>query len=266
MRVRTGGLVLLMLVASAGSAYGQGGARDLGAGPVVQAEVQKTLAAPEPPAWGTLAETAVVIGGTNLVPPRNTSTWNMSNNTTGIGLVLTGGGADWYHQVNVPSGAVVTKVTIEACDTTATGELLFVLAKGVAPGASSASYITAVGTTGFAAMPGCAFFTVSVPGGSQMLNPTQNLWVIVNWFGVVGAEGQLNSIRLFYRLQVSPAPSTATFSDVPVGNPLHRFVEALAASGITGGCGSGNYCPDAPLTRGQMAVFLAAALGLHFPN
>ena len=32
------------------------------------------------------------------------------------------------------------------------------------------------------------------------------------------------------------------------------------------GCGSGNYCPDANLTRGQMAVFLSKAMGLHFPN
>jgi hypothetical protein len=26
------------------------------------------------------------------------------------------------------------------------------------------------------------------------------------------------------------------------------------------------YCPDAPLTRGKMAVFLAKALGLDWPN
>ena len=56
------------------------------------------------------------------------------------------------------------------------------------------------------------------------------------------------------------------FNDMPVGHPLRDFVEALAGSGITGGCGGGNYCPDAPLTRGQMAVFLAVALGLHWPN
>jgi S-layer homology domain len=68
------------------------------------------------------------------------------------------------------------------------------------------------------------------------------------------------------RLQVSPAPATATFADVPVGDPFHRFVEALVAAGITAGCGGGNYCPNAPITRGQMAVFLAAALGLHWPN
>jgi hypothetical protein len=68
-----------------------------------------------------------------------------------------------------------------------------------------------------------------------------------------------------YTLQVSPDPTSATFADVPVGHPFHQFVEALASSGITAGCGGGNYCPDSPLTRGQMAVFLAKALGLQFP-
>jgi hypothetical protein len=63
---------------------------------------------------------------------------------------------------------------------------------------------------------------------------------------------------------VSPAPATATFGDVPTSHPFFRYVEALVASGITAGCGGGNYCPDAALTRGQMAVFLSKALGLHF--
>ena len=76
---------------------------------------------------------------------------------------------------------------------------------------------------------------------------------------------RLRSVRLQFRRQVSPAPVSATFGDVPTGHPFFQFVEALAASGITAGCGSGNYCPDAPLTRGQMAVFLAKALGLHWP-
>ena len=72
---------------------------------------------------------------------------------------------------------------------------------------------------------------------------------------------------MYYRLQVSPAPATATFpNDVPTSHPQFRFVEALAASGLTSGCGAGSFCPDSPLTRGQMSVFLAVALGLHFPN
>ncbi len=77
---------------------------------------------------------------------------------------------------------------------------------------------------------------------------------------------RLRMVRLFYRRQVSPAPAVATFGDVPTSHPFFQFVEALAASGVTAGCGSGNYCPDAPLTRGQMAVFLAKALGLHWPG
>jgi hypothetical protein len=71
--------------------------------------------------------------------------------------------------------------------------------------------------------------------------------------------------RVGWFRQVSPAPATATFTDVPTGHPFFQFVEALARSGITAGCGGGNFCPDAPLTRGQMAVFLSVALGLHFP-
>jgi hypothetical protein len=52
---------------------------------------------------------------------------------------------------------------------------------------------------------------------------------------------------------------------VPTNDSAFQFVEALVASGITVGCGGGNYCPDAPLTRRQMAVFLSKALGLHWP-
>jgi S-layer family protein len=78
-------------------------------------------------------------------------------------------------------------------------------------------------------------------------------------------ELRFRGCRITWNRQVSPAPATARFSDVPPNHPAFRFVEALAASGITGGCGAGTYCPDAPLTRAQMAIFLSVALGLHFP-
>ncbi len=50
--------------------------------------------------------------------------------------------------------------------------------------------------------------------------------------------------------------SAQTFSDVPLDHWAYDFVESLAASGITSGCGGGRYCPDDPVTRAQMAVFL----------
>lgn len=72
--------------------------------------------------------------------------------------------------------------------------------------------------------------------------------------------------RVFWRRQVSAPPATPTFNDVPASNPFFQYIEALSASGITGGCQLSPplYCPDATLTRGQMAVFLAKALGLHW--
>ena len=73
---------------------------------------------------------------------------------------------------------------------------------------------------------------------------------------------QFRKLSVLWDREVSPAPSTATFSDVPPDHPFFQFVEALAKSGITGGCGGGKFCPDSPLTRGQMAVFLAKGLGM----
>lgn len=82
---------------------------------------------------------------------------------------------------------------------------------------------------------------------------------------VYGPSLRIRHVRLLFRREISPAPATATFLDVPTGHPFFQFIEALVDPGITAGCGAGNYCPDAPLTRGQMAVFLAKALGLHWP-
>ena len=74
------------------------------------------------------------------------------------------------------------------------------------------------------------------------------------------------SVRANWRRQVSPAPATATFNDVPVTDPAFQFIEAFVAAGITAGCGGGGYCPDSYVTRRQMAVFFAKALGLHWSS
>jgi hypothetical protein len=68
-----------------------------------------------------------------------------------------------------------------------------------------------------------------------------------------------------YVLEVSAPPAMSDFADVPTNHPFFQFIEALYHSGITSGCGGGNFCPNSAVTRGQMAVFLAKALGLQFP-
>jgi len=56
-----------------------------------------------------------------------------------------------------------------------------------------------------------------------------------------------------------PPPCTGVFADVACPSTFADWIEQLAAEGITGGCGNGDYCPDDPVTRAQMAVFLLKA-------
>jgi cytochrome c peroxidase len=63
----------------------------------------------------------------------------------------------------------------------------------------------------------------------------------------------------------SPRACPGQFADVSASDPFCGFIERLAEEGITGGCGNGNFCPNDPVTRGQMAVFIEGALG-HSPN
>jgi S-layer homology domain len=46
------------------------------------------------------------------------------------------------------------------------------------------------------------------------------------------------------------------FNDVPLADPLFRFIQGVYSVEVTAGCGGGNYCPADVVTREQMAVFL----------
>jgi hypothetical protein len=49
------------------------------------------------------------------------------------------------------------------------------------------------------------------------------------------------------------------FADVACPSQYANWIEQLSAEGITTGCGNGSYCPNDPVTRQQMAVFLLKA-------
>jgi hypothetical protein len=55
-------------------------------------------------------------------------------------------------------------------------------------------------------------------------------------------------------------PVPQRFTDVAGSHPSYGHVEFLAQAGVTGGCAAGMYCPDQPVTRRQMAVFIERAL------
>ena len=99
--------------------------------------------------------------------------------------------------------------------------------------------------------------------GHDVNNGSAQYAVVIN-VPVISANLGFKAVEISWQRQISPAPVTATFGDVPTSHTYFRAIEALNASGITQGCGNGNFCPQQNVTRGEMAAFLARALGLHF--
>jgi hypothetical protein len=79
---------------------------------------------------------------------------------------------------------------------------------------------------------------------------------------VTRAQMAVFLLRAKYGADYAPPAATGLFDDVPVGAFADAFIEQLAAEGITSGCGENNFCPDDPVTRAQMAVFLVRTFNL----
>jgi hypothetical protein len=177
------------------------------------------------------------------------------------------GKCGWFASVKVPSGASLRAIELSACDNDAANMRSVQAAVfSVERTAGGLAVVSPFADSG--AAPGCGAFRANLSAPVTVSNFDRE-YVVDVLSDTSATPDTLNwsQVRVYYRLQVSPPPATATFpNDVPASHPFFRFVEALAAAGITGGCSPGAYCPDEPVTRGQMAVFLSTALGLHFPN
>ncbi len=57
-----------------------------------------------------------------------------------------------------------------------------------------------------------------------------------------------------------PCVPGTPFTDIQCTGLFDAWIEQFVADGITAGCGGGNYCPDDPVTRGQMSVFIERAM------
>jgi len=74
---------------------------------------------------------------------------------------------------------------------------------------------------------------------------------------VTRAQMAVFLLRAEHGAAYQPPPATGSvFLDVPASAFAAAWIERLAAEGITGGCGGGNYCPGAPVSRAQMAPLL----------
>ncbi|HEU4388192.1 MAG TPA: S-layer homology domain-containing protein [Blastocatellia bacterium] len=62
-----------------------------------------------------------------------------------------------------------------------------------------------------------------------------------------------------------PTPTQQTFTDVPTSHFAYTFIEEINRRGIITGCGPTTFCPDALVSRADMAVFIERALGVFSP-
>jgi S-layer family protein len=245
--------VAAFLVASGAAAAQDDGFAGKGSAPAALAgEGQDT--------YGTSSLTVYSVVSLNFVGRQSATAYSTSG---GVDRFSTTAGGVLQASPNLPNGSQIERIELRACDNSATEEVL--LQMGPCPTGGTSCTLGGAVATGLAATPGCSNFPFTLVTPIVVNNQTTPILLSVST-GTTSVTS-FSAVKLYYRLQVSPAPAVATFPmDVPTSHPIFRFVEALAAAGITGGCGAGTYCPDAPLTRGQMAVFLATALGLHFPN
>ncbi len=209
------------------------------------------------PAYGTTNETYVAYG-----PPDFNPISGAGDFTRFLYLQPISGPTEFVAIAHLPTGAVLSSLAFEYCDSSSSGNHVHFYLGDCDATAGPCAALSAYGGAD-STSNGCHFVGGTV--GTYVVNNSGHRLFLHVIFDAIDPNLQFRGAVLGYRLQVSTAPATATFNDVPTNHPFFQFVEALAASGITGGCGGGNYCPDNPVTRGQMAVFLSKALGLSWP-
>jgi hypothetical protein len=172
----------------------------------------------------------------------------------------------YFAQVDVEPGVIVDEFICVFNDSSATNDIYMSFQKytanasnGTLTGVYLGSYLTS-GT------PGVSYaivdFTPETISTLDINGPT----LIQYYLSMdVADDTSFAGCWISYQRQVSPAPATATFNDVPTSHPFFQYIEALYESGVTAGCGGGNYCPNSYVTRGQMAVFLSRLTGLNWP-
>jgi len=77
---------------------------------------------------------------------------------------------------------------------------------------------------------------------------------------VTRAEMAVFLLKSKYGADHVPPPPVQIFPDVPDDAFAAAWIDELATLEITSGCGGGLYCPDRPISRAEMSVFLLKTL------
>lgn len=267
-------LATAAIILSAGPVFAEEPASIVSINGAIGGRMPAAAAKPRPSApstYGTTATSYYVIDSSEFSPAASSVTYSGINNFQ-LRYRTDSGGLGMWAPMHLPAGALVTYLEIDYYDNTSVGEVQ--ASFGVcgytgetcafqpgSPGCADAPVTICSGNTN---APGYSSNSTDLSGNGIVIDNFVNRYAIILGNTTTDGSTAWSQIIVGYVLQVSPAPDLATFPDVPTTDFGFQYVEALYASGITGGCGGGLYCPDSPVTRRQMAIFIAKALGLQW--
>ena len=224
---------------------------------------------PNVPNWGIGSPIAYVVPGWTFNPQGNIQ---FEEGDDGYIFKLSGTAQNFNQTFHLPSGAVVDGVTPFYYDADAAANVGLGLVRYIGTSSSGLTWVGFFGdsTSGSSGYQG-GYHALPAPETIRNVDPGTGETTMYRLIVYMDPSGSATDLRfggavVWYRLQITPAPATATFTDVPTGYWAFRHIEALAASGITAGCGGSNFCPENYVKRSEMAVYLAKALGLHWSD
>ena len=220
-----------------------------------------------------VTEVGARISATATDPAGNTSEFSQRivfsiNPTSGSaagGTAFTISGTDFADPTAITVGGTPASGVTFTDDRT-----LHATTPAIAPGTAQDVVVTTPDTTTGALIKGWVANFLDVPGANQFYAYVTKLVSNGITAGVGGGNYGPNLPTLRQQMAVfllkgkhglcyTPPPCAGTFGDVPCPSTFADWIEALASEGISGGCGSGNFCPASPVRRDQMAPFLLKA-------
>lgn len=245
------------------------------------ATLMVTVPANTPPAVGNYPNTTVVTGGTLTITPDAAPTDNntiasvtavaapatftgaFSGNTSSGGVTVTGANPSGDYTVTVSltdnCGATTTRnftLTVSACGAVLSKPRELFAANG---GADSFTVTLDPTCTWTAVSDNPSWITVTAPTDALAGSGTVS-YTVASHSGPTRRLGSITVAGQAFRVMQG-----AQFSDVPLGHIFYTEIGKLSALGITLGCDTGRYCPDANTTREQMAIFIERSIGVFNP-
>ena len=183
----------------------------------------------------------------------------------GGGTALTVAGTNFLDGATVTIGGVAaTGVSVNSYTS------ISATTPALAPGSANDVVVTNTDTTTGTLVKGFVADFLDVPNSQQFHLYVTTLVSNAITAGIGGGLYGVNDNTLRQQMAVfilkakhglcyTPPPCAGIFGDVPCPSTFANWIEAMSAEGITGGCGGGNFCPQNPVRRDQMAVFLLKA-------